>query len=87
VNLGTLGAFFLVCASVLIMRRTRPDLVRPFRVPFSPVVPILGMLFCAWLMVSLPLLTWMAFSVWFSVGMVVYFVYSRSHSTLALSAG
>ena len=87
VNLGTLGAFFLVCASVLIMRRTRPNLMRPFRVPFSPVVPILGMLFCAWLMVSLPLLTWMAFSVWFSVGMVVYFVYSRSHSTLAPSAG
>jgi basic amino acid/polyamine antiporter, APA family len=87
VNLGTLGAFFLVCASVMIMRRTRPDLVRPFRVPFSPVLPTLGMLFCGWLMVSLPLTTWIAFTVWFSVGMAVYFLYSRSHSTLAASAG
>lgn len=86
VNLGTLGAFFLVCASVMIMRRTRPDMVRPFRVPFSPVLPILGMAFCAWLMISLPLLTWIAFSVWFSIGMLVYFGYSRGHSTLATAA-
>jgi len=87
VNLGTLGAFFLVCASVMIMRRTRPDLPRPFRVPFSPAIPTLGMLFCGWLMVSLPLTTWIAFTIWFAIGMAVYFLYSRSHSALALSAG
>lgn len=87
VNLGTLGAFFLVCASVIIMRRTRPELARPFRVPFSPAIPTLGMLFCGWLMVSLPLTTWIAFTVWFVIGMAVYFLYSRSHSALALTAG
>jgi basic amino acid/polyamine antiporter, APA family len=83
VNLGTLGAFFLVCLSVIIMRRTRPALVRPFRVPLVPVIPLLGMAFCAWLMVSLPLTTWLAFSLWFTLGLLVYFLYSRSHSALA----
>ncbi|HEY0663307.1 MAG TPA: amino acid permease, partial [Thiobacillaceae bacterium] len=82
VNLGTLSAFFLVCASVLVMRRTRPDLHRPFRVPFSPLLPLLGMAFCGWLMVSLPLATWVAFSVWFAAGLAVYFLYSRRHSSL-----
>lgn len=87
VNLGTLGAFFLVCASVMIMRRTRPELARPFRVPFSPLVPMLGMAFCGWLMVSLPSATWIAFTIWFGLGMAVYFLYSRRHSGLAIIAG
>ena len=86
VNLGTLSAFFLVCASVVVMRKTRPDMVRPFRVPFSPVIPILGMAFCFWLMVSLPMATWKAFAVWLSIGLAVYFLYSRSHSSLATTA-
>ena len=86
VNLGTLSAFFLVCASVLVMRRTRPDMVRPFRVPFSPLLPILGMAFCFWLMVSLPRTTWIAFAIWLSAGLAIYFLYSRSHSTLATTA-
>lgn len=86
VNLGTLSAFFLVCASVVVMRRTRPEMHRPFRVPMVPLLPILGMAFCGWLMVSLPAHTWMAFSLWFSAGLVVYFLYSRSHSALANSA-
>lgn len=83
VNLGTLGAFFLVCASVLVMRRTRPDMPRPFRVPLVPVVPVLGMAFCGWLMISLPLATWIAFTVWFALGLGVYFLYSRRHSAMA----
>ena len=83
VNLGTLGAFFLVCASVLVLRKTRPDLARPFRTPFVPWIPILGMGFCAWLMASLPAATWIAFVVWMSFGLLVYFAYSRSHSGLA----
>ena len=83
VNLGTLGAFFLVCLSVIILRKTRPALARPFRTPWVPLIPILGMGFCAWLMVSLPAATWMAFAVWMAVGLTVYFAYSRSHSTLA----
>ena len=83
VNLGTLGAFFLVCLSVIILRKTRPALARPFKTPWVPLIPILGMGFCAWLMVSLPLATWIAFVIWMSVGLSIYFLYSRSHSTLA----
>ncbi|MBI3171484.1 MAG: amino acid permease, partial [Hydrocarboniphaga effusa] len=80
VNLGTLGAFFLVCASVIVLRKTRPDMARPFKVPMVPVIPILGMGFCFWLMVSLPLVTWIAFTIWMSLGLVIYFAYSRSQS-------
>ena len=85
VNLGTLGAFFLVCASVLMLRRSRPDMARPFRVPLVPLIPLLGMAFCGWLMISLPLATWKAFGVWMALGLVLYFAYSASHSTLARS--
>ena len=83
VNLGTLAAFFLVCLSVIILRKTRPNLARPFRTPWVPLLPILGMGFCAWLMASLPLATWTAFTIWLAIGLTIYFVYSRSHSTLA----
>ncbi|MGQ0622395.1 MAG: amino acid permease [Panacagrimonas sp.] len=83
VNLGTLSAFFLVCASVMVMRKTRPHLHRPFKTPLVPLVPILGMAFCGWLMVSLPMATWVAFSIWFLVGLAIYFLYSRTHSALA----
>ncbi|MEK6805872.1 MAG: amino acid permease [Pseudomonadota bacterium] len=83
VNLGTLGAFFLVCASVIVLRKTRPNLPRPFKTPLVPLVPTLGMGFCGWLMVSLPAATWIAFSVWMTLGLTTYFAYSRSHSTLA----
>ena len=86
VNLGTLGAFFLVCASVIALRKTRPDMHRPFKTPLVPIVPILGMGFCAWLMASLPAATWRAFLIWMSLGMVMYFVYSRRHSALAEAA-
>jgi len=82
VNLGTLAAFFLVCLSVIILRRTRPALQRPFRTPWVPLVPLLGMAFCGYLMYSLPLLTWEAFLVWFAVGLSIYFLYSYRHSTL-----
>ncbi len=84
VNLGTLGAFFLVCASVIALRKTRPDMARPFKIPMVPLIPILGMAFCGWLMVSLPATTWIAFAIWMSIGMTVYFVYSKSHSKLAM---
>lgn len=83
VNLGTLGAFFLVCASVIVLRKTRPDMARPFKTPLVPIIPILGMGFCAWLMLSLPALTWIGFAIWMSFGLVMYFTYSRSHSKLA----
>lgn len=83
VNLGTLGAFFLVCASVIVLRKTRPNLPRRFRTPMVPLIPLLGMAFCAWLMVSLPALTWIAFVIWMSAGLALYFLYSRKHSVLA----
>ena len=83
VNLGTLGAFFLVCLSVILLRKSRPALVRPFRVPMVPLIPILGMLFCGYLMVSLPMITWVAFVIWMAFGLATYFLYSHSHSSLA----
>lgn len=82
-NIGTLGAFVVVCAGVIILQRRRPDLHRPFRVPFGPVIPAVGIVSCALLMASLGALTWKAFAVWMSIGLVVYFSYSRRHSKLA----
>ncbi|MHB8454738.1 MAG: APC family permease [Acidiferrobacterales bacterium] len=82
VNIGTLAAFVLVCAGVISLRHTRPDLKRPFRTPWSPVIPVLGILFCAYLMASLPLITWLRFVIWLAVGLVIYFSYSRRHSAL-----
>jgi len=82
-NIGTLFAFVVVCASVLIMRRAYPDAERPFRVPFSPVTPILGILICLLLMFSLPAENWWRLFAWLGLGMVIYFSYGRHHSVLA----
>jgi APA family basic amino acid/polyamine antiporter len=84
VNLGTLAAFFLVCGSVIVLRKTRPDLKRPFRTPLVPLVPVLGMGFCVFLMAGLPAITWIGFAIWSAFGLVVFFLYSRSHSELAV---
>ena len=65
------------------LRKTRPDLPRRFKTPLVPWIPLLGMAFCGWLMVSLPLMTWIAFVIWMGLGMATYFLYSRSHSSLA----
>ncbi|MFL6144444.1 MAG: amino acid permease [Labedaea sp.] len=82
VNVGTLFAFILVSGGVIILRRTRPDLERGFRMPGVPVVPILAILACLWLMLNLTVLTWLRFIVWMLVGVVIYFGYSRPHSLL-----
>ncbi|MGH8456659.1 MAG: amino acid permease [Stenotrophobium sp.] len=82
-NIGTLGAFTVVCAGVVVLRRTRPDLKRPFKTPFSPLIPALGIGFSIWLMTYLQKLTWEAFGVWLIVGLLIYFGYSRTHSALA----
>jgi len=82
VNIGTLAAFVLVCAGVIHLRYTRPDLKRPFRTPFGSVTPLLGIVFCVYLMLSLPPVTWMRFGVWLALGAVIYFTYSRTHSSL-----
>ncbi|HEX5143707.1 MAG TPA: amino acid permease [Mycobacterium sp.] len=80
VNVGTLFAFILVSAGVLVLRRTRPDLHRGFRVPWVPVVPILSILACLWLMLNLTGLTWIRFGLWMVLGVVIYVVYGRNHS-------
>ena len=82
VNIGTLAAFVLVCAGVIHLRYTRPELKRPFRTPFGSVTPLLGIIFCVYLMLSLPPVTWARFGIWLALGLVIYFVYSRRHSTL-----
>jgi APA family basic amino acid/polyamine antiporter len=64
VNIGTLAAFFLVCIGVIVLRYKHPDLPRPFRTPFSPLVPLLGAASCFFLMVNLPLVTWLRFGIW-----------------------
>ncbi|MEX3647598.1 amino acid permease, partial [Mycolicibacterium porcinum] len=83
VNIGTLFAFVLVSAGVIVLRRTRPDLRRGFRVPWVPVLPIAAILACLWLMLNLTGLTWIRFLLWMVIGMVVYLAYGRRHSVLA----
>ena len=83
VNMGTLFAFVIVCAAVLIMRRTHPEAERPFRVPLVPVTPVLGILSCLLLMFSLPAENWWRLVIWLAVGLVIYFGYSRRHSTMS----
>jgi len=83
VNIGTLFAFVLVAIGVLVLRRTRPDLERAFRCPGVPVVPVLAVLACVYLMLNLPGATWLRFFIWMAIGLVVYFVYGGRHSRLA----
>ena len=85
ISIGTLLAFAMVCAGVLVLRRTAPDAHRPFRTPWVPLVPVLGILCCLGLMYSLPLPTWKRLMYWLAIGLVVYFAYGRRHSRLARS--
>lgn len=82
VSIGTLFAFVIVCAAVLIMRKTNPQAERPFRAPFYPVTPILGMLICTLLMFSLPLENWWRLLGWLGIGMIIYMTYGRKHSVM-----
>lgn len=83
VNIGTLLAFVIVCSAVLLMRRRHPEAERPFRVPFYPVTPVLGILTCLLLMFSLPSENWLRLAGWLGLGLAIYFLYSRRHSLLA----
>ena len=83
VSIGTLFAFVVVSAGVLVLRRTHPDLPRPFKAPWSPVVPVLSVLVCLTLMVSLPGETWTRLFVWMAIGVVIYATYGYRHSQLA----
>ena len=82
VNIGTLLAFVLVCYGVLVLRKTRPDLERPFKTPWVPFVPIMGILCCLGLMATLPGDTWIRLIVWLIIGFAIYFGYGRKHSVL-----
>jgi APA family basic amino acid/polyamine antiporter len=82
-SIGTLFAFVIVCAAVLVMRKTNPEAKRPFRAPFVPLVPILGILTCLLLMFSLPVENWWRLIIWLLIGFIIYFLYGRNHSVMA----
>jgi APA family basic amino acid/polyamine antiporter len=79
-SIGTLLAFIIVCAGVLVLRKKRPELPRPFRSPMFPATPILGILISLAMMLGLPLMTWYRLFIWLAVGLIIYFLYGKSHS-------
>ena len=83
VNIGTLASFIMVCIGVIRLRMTHPDLARPFKNPFNPLIPVAGVVACGALMSFLPAETWHRFITWAIAGAVFYFVYSIRHSKLA----
>jgi len=86
VSIGTLLAFAIVCAGVLVLRYKEPDRPRPFRTPLVPLVPALGIFACLYLMLGLPKDTWARLFVWMAIGLVIYFLYGRRHSKVGLTA-
>ncbi|MES2553637.1 MAG: amino acid permease [Pseudomonadota bacterium] len=82
VNIGTLASFIMVCVGVIVLRIRQPDLPRPFKNPWNPLIPVLGIISCAGLMVFLPNETWHRFLIWIAVGVGIYFAYSMHHSRL-----
>ncbi|WP_018656738.1 amino acid permease [Actinomadura flavalba] len=85
VNIGTLFAFVVVSIGVVIMRRTRPELPRAFRTPLVPLVPILSVLACVFVMLNLPVETWLRFLAWMVLGTLIYFAYGHRHSRLRVA--
>ncbi|HEY3043185.1 MAG TPA: amino acid permease, partial [Vicinamibacterales bacterium] len=81
-NIGTLFAFILVCLGILILRQRDPERRRAFKTPFVPLVPVLGILSCGYLMLGLPWITWVRFGLWLLVGLVIYFAYGMKRSGL-----
>ncbi|MCX6290885.1 MAG: amino acid permease [Bacteroidetes bacterium] len=79
-SIGTLFAFVLVCIGILVLRKSHPELPRPFKTPLVPLVPILGILSCLLMMVSLPGDTWIRLFVWMTIGLIIYYFYSRHHA-------
>jgi basic amino acid/polyamine antiporter, APA family len=79
-NIGTLFAFVIVSAGVIILRRTHPHQARAFRVPLVPLLPLISIAFCVLLMLGLPLETWVRFVVWLAIGLTIYFFYSRKRA-------
>jgi APA family basic amino acid/polyamine antiporter len=85
-SFGTLFAFIIVCIGVIVLRRTRPELPRPYRTPWVPAVPALGVLVCLLMLLFLPAITWLMALVWLVIGYAVYFGYSRRAAVIALPA-
>ena len=82
VNIGTLSAFVVICASIIVLRHRRPDIPRAFRTPWVPLVPLVGIGFSLWLISQLPPITWERFLIWMALGQALYFGYGISHSRL-----
>ena len=80
VNIGTLLAFVIVCVSIIVLRHTDSDHPRPFRTPWVPLIPILGILFNGYMMVKLGWMNWTRLIVWLIIGLIVYFTYGQKHS-------
>ena len=81
-NIGTLFAFVLVSAGVIVLRKIEPERVRPFRAPLVPLTPIISIVSCLYLMVQLPRLTWIRFGVWLALGLLIYIFYGSRNSRL-----
>jgi len=81
-NIGTLFAFAIVCGGIAVLRYTHPEIKRPFRCPLVPLIPLLGICFCAGLMLALPKITWIRFVIWLIAGLFIYFFYGIRHSRL-----
>jgi len=86
VSIGTLLAFVIVSAGIIVLRRKSPDLPRPFRTPLVPIVPILAIAICGYMMYSLPGDTWIRLIVWLVIGLLIYFLYGKSHSRIAAAS-
>ena len=84
VNIGTLLAFVIVCIAIMVLRRTNPNQPRPFRTPWMPVIPLLGILFNGYMMYKLGWMNWARLIIWLAIGLVIYFLYSRKHSKIQL---
>jgi APA family basic amino acid/polyamine antiporter len=82
VNIGTLMAFTVVCVGVIVLRYTRPDMPRPFRVPIAPWLPGIGAAINIYIAAHLPGMSWIVFLIWLAIGLCVYFLYSYRHSLL-----
>jgi APA family basic amino acid/polyamine antiporter len=82
VNIGVLSAFIVICTSVMLLRKRKPDLHRAFRTPWVPLVPLIGVAFSLWLLAELPAVTWKVFLIWVSLGLVIYLGYGMRHSRL-----